>query len=68
MAGNRGRKGGFDFLKLPALSLDLPKEHRTQGLQGIDALFSLSDADLNCRVRLHVMVVGFTELDDPLET
>ena len=50
MAGNWGRKGCFDFLKLPALSLDLAEEDRAQGFQGIDALLSLSEADLNCRV------------------
>ena len=50
MAGNRGRKGCFDFLKLPALSLDLTKKYSAQDFEGIHALFGLSDADLNCRV------------------
>jgi hypothetical protein len=52
-----GRTGCFDFLKLPALRLDLAKEYRAQGLQGIDALFGLRDASRDGNISLHVGVV-----------
>ena len=64
----RGSNGRLDFLKLPTLAFDLAGEYFAKDLHRVDALLRLSDAAHNGRVRWHMVLVGFTGLDELSET